>query len=467
MSKIEVKFDPEIEHTEIEVALLSTSESEITEPKYWNNVFEVQETSVVGILTPLVQINKVVIDVADIVDFSLKSIDVLPQLQMTFKDRCNLTASIDTPGNDNIVALKILPQFDGIYKKIELEFYINSIRISNQFVTIVCTYKLPKFTSSTIKALGELNTFKLFEDIAKENKLGFATNVEENDEDKRFIYLDNKSYFEILNKEIKYASTEMKVYDYWVDYWNYLTFADIYERYHTIEPEEEMRLFIAHHYREADEDLKVKPQETHAVISNHILFQDSELYVNKYNIINKPGMQLYKGSDKLYSVYEFANKEYLDYLIQDEDVKRDIFAKYEYVGECYGPYNYLLSEKKRDSFMQKMKSELIEVEVNTPMLGLLRGNKINFLWYINDSHMSMNKKALEDDGIIKKDPMLTDLQISDEEQPHGEQFDNYLDRNISGQYLIIGSHIKFNNKKWTHTVTLCRPFDKKTQLLNE
>ena len=47
----------------------------------------------------------------------------------------------------------------------------------------------------------------------------------------------------------------------------------------------------------------------------------------------------------------------MDYMVQDGDIKHDIFTKYEYLGENYGDYNYMLAKYLRNVYLQKINSE--------------------------------------------------------------------------------------------------------------
>lgn len=465
MGKITVKFDNNIKQDDIVIQLTNSSIDEAGE-NYKNNQQEIQQTSIYGIQAPLIKINNVVVDFVDVIEFSLKSVDVLPTVTMTVKDRYNLIASFDTPGNDNILRIQILPPFDNAYKKINLTFYISQIKINNGYINLTGVYKLPKLTSSNIKSFGQVNTYNLFSNIATDTGLGLASNIDENDSDKRYVYCDNKSYLEIMNREIKYSGVDMQIMEYWVDFWNTLTLADIYERYNTIDNDEDISIWVSGEINEIGEGQKVSPIMAPAILTNNPGVSNSELFITNYNIINKSGNHFYRGTDKLYSIYSENNKEYMDHLIQDGDVKNDIFTKYEYLGEYYNEFNYLLAERKRYDFLQKINTESIEVELRTPLLALMRGNKINLLIYKNDSMVENQQEGLMETNTINKN-IQTHEPLEDPEAEEKSNDGQYvLDKSLSGQYLITGCNIKFFNNQWHYLVTLNRPAANKPQILN-
>ena len=469
MPQIEVKFDHTLEQSEIIVPLIHSSEEEAGQ-SYEDNKAEIQQTLVYGIRMPLISVNNIVIDFDNIVDFSLKSKEVFPSISMTVRDKYGLIDSIDTPGMDNEIRIQILPQFEGIYKKIDLTFYISKCTSRNNFLTITGLYKIPEFTMTKLKAFGEVNTYNLYEEIAKESKLGFASNVQSNDQDKRYVYCDYKSYEELLEKEINFAGSKTNIMDYWVDFWNNLTLVDIYERYNTIDKDEDMMIWVSVNPDEIGEGNNAEPVQLVATISNNPAYKETELYVKDYQIITNSGTQLFNGTDRLYSIYEANLWEHMDYLVQDGDVKKDIYTKFEYLGEIYGNYNYMLQNILRRTLLQKIKSEYLQVTLYAPSLGILRGDKINFVSYVNDSMIENKFKDLSDKGLINPNPEtnipLNDFELPEEEvKADGGQLS--IDRAISGQYLIIGCDIKYSDNQWSYELLLSRPADQKPKFILE
>ena len=341
MSTIQVKFDNKLKQSDIIIPLVHSSQAEAQE-NYEYNQAERQQTLVYGIQTPLIMINNIVVNFSDVISFDLSCSGVTPEVHIIVHDRYKLSTTIDSPGIDNELRVQILPKFENKYKKINLTFYITSMKNNKGVLHITGEYKIPKFISSNIKSFGQISTYKLFETIAQESDLGFATNTEDSTQE-RYVYCPNKSYKELLRTEIAYSSSETQIYDYWIDWWNNLVLADIYERYNAIDKDEDMQIWVAGQNKEIDEGSEIQPIQTVATFHNHPGLQTTELHVSNYKITTSPGPQLYRGTDRVFSTYEFPKTEYLDYLIQDGDSKNDIFARFEYLGEVYDDHNYLLS----------------------------------------------------------------------------------------------------------------------------
>ena len=234
-----------------------------------------------------------------------------------------------------------------------------------------------------------------------------------------------------------------------------------------IDSDSDLQIWISGYQDEISEGVEMEPQQVVATLTNHPSALKSELHISNYNIINKPGSQMYKGTDHVYSTYEHIKTEYMDYLVQDGDTQKDIFCKYEYLGEVYGEYNYLLAGRKRDAFLQKINSnEAVEITIDSPLLGLMRGNKVNLAWYNNDADVMTVQNIMNENGLITSEP-TTNINMDDPgNTPEYSQDGKFvLDKSISGQYLITGCKMKFHNHKWDYKVILRRPTIMKPKIL--
>ena len=283
--------------------------------------------------------------------------------------------------------------------------------------------------------------------------------------DTRYMYCDNKSYIDILNSEIQYADSTNHILDYWIDFWDSINLADIRERYKTIDPDDDLQIWIAGQIHEVTIDTEIEPVKMTATLTTHPALANSELFVKNYDIVNRPGGSAATGSDKVYSIYENTKSEYLDYLLQNSDITSDIFEKYDYIGENYGAYNYLLSKKIRESYLQKIGLEQIKVTLQSPLLGLMRGHKVNFIRYIDDDKVEHKMTTLEDNDVLDRDIdaniPLSDYEISED----GSNGKFRIDKTVSGQYLITSAVFEFKNNEWNYGIMLARPPQQQINIL--
>lgn len=453
MAQITVKYDPTLKIEEIVEPMYATSEDECAEDR----PAEIQQTKVTGILSPLIQVNKIVILWDKVTKFELASTSFLPELRFTFKDDLGFTKSLDQPGNDNLVLLKILPPFEDAYKKIELRFFINDVSIKGDKVSITASYNVPALLQDKLQSFGKITTYDYLDKVAKECELGLASNLD-GTEDERYIYLRNTNFVKSIETEIKRSGNENCILDTWIDLHNYVVLCDMLERYNAFESEIKVWTAPTAIPDTSNTGEPIKPKEEDAILSNAIAMRTTQLFINDYTVKNNAGSNLRFGTDKVLQSYYIDKSEASSVLIQDGDVKKDTFIKTVYKGELFGGYDYFTSEFCRSAFLQKINSNTIEVALSTPLLGLERGGKVNIQWY------EVNEIAT----VIKNEnPIETNVPDTEGEQTGKDEMT--LNKQVSGQYFIIGTTIKFLgwDQGWKYILTLTRPTDQVNTYLGD
>ena len=451
MAQIEVKYDPTFKIEEISEPMYATSRNECAEDR----PAEVQQTKITGILSPLIKVNQILILWDKVTRFELSSTDFLPELSFTFRDDLGFIKSLDQPGNDNLVLVQILPPFEDAYKKINLRFFIEDVRITGEKVTISAKYNIPGLYQDRIKSLGKLSTYNFLDTVAKECELGLASNLD-GTEDERYIYLNNTNYLKSIKNEIKKSGTEDCILDTWIDLHNYIVLCDMLERYNAFESEIKIWTTGTVIPDTENNGKPIEPKEEDAILSNAIGVRNTQLYITDYTVKNNAGKNMKMGTDKVLQSYYIDKCEPSSLLIQDGDVKKDTFVKTVYMGELFGEYDYFKSEFCRTAFLQKINTNTIEVALKTPLLGLERGGKVNLEWY----------EANEIASVIKNEnPIETNLpSISDDEEDPTMMT---INKQVSGQYFIIGTKIRFKGWEdgWNYILILTRPTDQVNKYL--
>lgn len=467
MGVIKVEFDNTLKKSDIIIPLLSPNKNDIDENYEYKNVTDIDQTKVFGIISPLIMINSTVINFDSIQEFNLKSVGNIPTLSMTVLDKQELINNIDKPGVEGEVRIQILPRFENAYKKINLTFYISSIRVYGPVIQLNCSYKVPKLLESKLESFGYINTYNLFRNIALKTQMGFATNIAETI-DNRYIYCANNSYLSTLESAISHSNVSNQILDWWIDFWDNINLVDIKERYNSVDTDEDMKLWIAENINDVSADTgEIGAQLVPAILMNHPALNNSELYVINYE--SKVNSNTLHGTDNIYTVYHNSHKKHSDYLIQNGDIKKDTMITYSYLGENYGNDDYLLAPSIRSNFMRKMNSEVITVTLKTPLLGLMRGHKVNFIRYENNEILENKLKQLE--SIEVDGQPLIDRRVSSNINLDMYELDDTgensfkLDRTVSGQYLIIGTEIHYSNNAWQYKLNLVKPLSTKANLL--
>ena len=309
-----------------------------------------------------------------------------------------------------------------------------------------------------LEALGKMTTYDFLDKVAKDCELGLASNVD-GTEDERYIYIRNTNYLRTVANQIRISGKDDCILDTWIDFHNYIVLCDMLERYNA--NESEIKVWTAPTVIPDTENTgePIEAKEEDAILSNAIGVRNTQLYISDYTVNNNSGKNMKIGTDKVVQSYYIDKFEPSSILIQDGDVKKDTFVKTIYKGEIFGDYDYFASELCRTAFLQKINTNTIEVALKTPLLGLERGGKVNVRWY----------EANEIATVIKNENEI-ETNIPDEE---GEPNENpqlmTLNKQVSGQYFIIGTRIKFYgfDEGWKYILTLTRPTDQINTYLSD
>ena len=157
-----------------------------------------------------------------------------------------------------------------------------------------------------------------------------------------------------------------------------------------------------------------------------------------------------KITDEIIEIFNIDNREIENIVVIDGDIKNDIFKKYKYFGENIGDTKYLYNKATRKLFLNKLNGQNIKVNLTRPMLGLMRGGKVNFYFYDINRYLTdeLTKESDIESNIILPENIITD------------DSKYILNKSVSGQYYIVKSNIYYNNGKWDHTLLLGRYADK-------
>lgn len=471
MAQITIKSDNQLQQTPIVIPLATPGKDEINNNRTGFNT-DIKQTLLYGIRIPLVKVNDIVVDAQDILYMELNGMDIIPRLELTIKDSTGTIKGLQQPSSDNEVRIQILPRMDNAYKKIDMTFYITNTTGTDgdeDELRLSCIYKVLNLYNNHVKCFGRVSTYEMFEKLAHECKLGFASNVEGSN-DERYLYAPNISYLDFMNNAIKTSgdsgnSLESKVmYNYWIDFWNNINFVDIYERFNTIEPDDQIKIYISKYEQTMTQDSNDDEVYMHvpAVLSNHPLQMESELFIDSYDPVNNTSV-IGNGSDRVITIYNMNDGEAIDYLLQDGDQKKDLVTKAVYMGENYEEFNYLLASECRNFMNHKMLSETIEVTVHSPLIQLMKGGKVNIKWYDINPKLARTKEKLG----IKDDDIATNIEVeTPETTEENTDLRYHINKQITGQYYILGNIITFENGEWSNRLKLTRPKDQKSQYID-
>lgn len=432
---ITIKHDHKLHFPTITVPMISQDEED--------NTVAVQQTNVEGILVPLFRFNNLTINFQMVQSMELHC-DPVPEIILRIHDMADLIKNLDNPGLDNILYMQILPPFDNAYKKVQLMFRVYETGIEGSVVGLKGTYMCPGLWDTKMKAYGRTTTWKLFEEVSNEMSLGFASNVDASN-DERYIYNPNMNVPGFLDREIRFGGDSNHVLDWWIDLWNNVNVVDIYEEYNTLREEQDMKIWINPLMRDVDKGSVAEPQQMTAAFSNHPTFMGLPMFIADYHPVMTSG----DFTDCNFETYSMDNQECSSLLVQDGDVKENVILKYIYGGENFGGRDYLGQRVAREMFRTKIWAQCIEVSVPRPILGLIKGDKVNVWWYDINSYMT--EKAADD-------TISSNSTIPESVQDTENSF--IINPTISGQYYIIDFWLEYDiSSGWKQTFRLGRSAD--------
>src|SRR5574344_1776085 len=224
---------------------------------------------------------------------------------LTMKDTYGLLTSVDMTSADNLVIVEIIPPFDGVYKKIKLYFYITSaLAVGNsEKINITGIYKVPELYASKLKSYGLISTYKFIEQIAKETKLGFCSNIEDTDDD-RYICMKNTNVLDAIESEVSNGGSPTNILDVWIDFYNNINLVDIFERYNA--KDNDLKIWTSQMNVETEtsvDNTQNTPYEIEALITNDPDAQNLPTYTKTYSISNNTGNNINMGTDRVLTTY--------------------------------------------------------------------------------------------------------------------------------------------------------------------
>lgn len=429
---ITLKHDHKLTFPTITVPMISQDEEDDSR--------DIQQTNVEGIMVPLFRFNNTTISFTMVQSMRL-TCNPIPQLELEILDSTNMIKNWDSPGLDNILYMQILPPFDNAYRKIQLAFRMSYINISGSLISIRAEYSCPNFFNTIMKAYGMVDTWHLFEEISNDLSLGFASNID-GIEDKRYIYNPNLRPAEFMNREIEFGGSKEHVLDWWIDLWNNINLVDIYEEYNSLQEEKDMKIWISTTIKDFDKGTVNEPHQITAAFTNHPTMLGQPLFISDYI----PIVEASRFTDTNFETYSMQDQELSSTLIQDGDVQNNYALQYQYGGEKFGEFDYLGQRMAREHFRSKMYGQSIEVTVGMPMLGIIKGDKVNVWWYDINSYMTENA----DDTDVGSNTELPDSVLDNENS-------FIINKTISGQYYVLDINFEYNKGTgWRCTYKLGR-----------
>ena len=225
-----VVFDPTFEKPGVVRDYVGETPSDKLDPE--GNKTMVDNLQYEGVKIPMIQLNNLAIDHTKIINFKLKCCNFLPEVELKVNDYDGIISSSDIQGINSSMIVILFSNVEGTNKKISLDFYITECNVNNDgTIDYKGVMNLTIMTSRFNKQIGsgKINTYAMFEQIAKENRLGFAATPNCNSVcDNRYRQLYRETYIDFINDQLSYAGDGVdNIFEAWVDPFGYLVLVNV------------------------------------------------------------------------------------------------------------------------------------------------------------------------------------------------------------------------------------------------
>lgn len=406
---------------------------------------------------PVVYIDGVIVESVNIVIFKLNNDSIMPNLELEFVDPSNKLIDENFPLDDSIISVFKKSDTDS-YMSIKQDFKIIEFKINKSSGkknrrseggnrTGSLTYKIKAILNvddlyNMYFESYENTSFNVLKEIATDCNLGFATNI--NDTNDEMVWINPANYKIDFIKDVinhSYLSDETYLYGY-IDFFYNLNYVDI-EKQLQSDISNQMNINDSN---ELSDD--VEPAEVPLILTNNPDQSTTNMYISQYTVENRStAINLdygYRHRITYYNTTESEIKRYSLDSISEEGNDENIILKgdpdkdgglYETLinGTWMGKMdsdniheNYLHSELQNSNnlkFLQKLK---IVVKLSNPNYGLYRFQKVLVELY-NFTKLDNETNTVNSENLNKNN-----------------QWNNNIIHKLSGEWLITAINYSFS-----------------------
>jgi hypothetical protein len=398
---------------------------------------------------PYIVINGVTIESKDITHFKLYNDKFLPQIEMTFKDPTNKIFDSQYPLDQQLISILISSNSD-LLMPIRMDFYITNFDSVKS--------KGGETEENTYVLIGELNvpyyimnssnkgsSYDVLKTLAKQVELGFASNIEKTNDEMTWINCGIDIIREQIPEIIKrsYISDNTFTWAY-VDFYYNLNYVDIEKQLKQSTKGEKTM--------DGTEKLSGEQKTLPLILSNHPDKNSTNLYIDKYNLLNhSTNVNFELGYEPYIYYYDILDKNLttvkLDPISTKGNKNNLIVMKGQPKNENYAlnqRKNYFLGKTDNDNahknylYAEKLNEHNLEFLQKIRMSVILKN--INFQLYRFQQIKIEIYKLRELDA--RENP-ITPEQI----ETASKNQDKYkLNERLSGDWIIIGINFAYSKK---------------------
>ena len=440
----EVKFDPEFE------GKLVVKEFDDADKTSSHGSYNSLKDDAINI--PIVRLNNITLTDEQIDQVIIYYDSFFPKIHLSIKDTENVIKICDTPGFDNEINVVITCQINGYYKKLTLLFYITDFNIYDEYIAYDGVFKMQSLNTHVMKQIGKgkLNTYNMLSEIAKENKLGFASTKKcEDIKDESYRLISSMTYIDYIKDQLSFSGLdEESIFDAWIDIFGYIVMVNVYYVLNEKVEPQQLTIYTIYGGENTINDENMEPQAVQVqrtltnnlvdtantnlhfkvfenIIDNKKIYENGSLNTNWYmsspcedNKIEQEQLQIIENSAEGVS---FA-KEYE-------------FGKTEFLGIEFGETPILIKKKINQRYFEKIRAKRLKVELERYNIGLERGTLVNIIFKEYNSAVikTFNNNQDEEESIEGK----INLYMSGMYYIDSMEFEYITDEHKIKQYLYL------------------------------
>jgi len=398
---------------------------------------------------PYILINGVTIENPDVEYFKLFNDRYLPEIEMTFKDPTNKIFDAQYPLDQQLLSIFIKANSD-LLQPIRMDFYIikfDAIKSDggdseDKTYELKAQLNVPFYIQNTSN---KGNSYDVLQKIASQIDLGFASNIEKTNDEMTWINCGIDFIREQVPEIVKRSYIDDNTFTWaYVDFYYNLNYIDIEKQIQETTKDSSTL--------SGTEKLDGKQSLLPLILSNHPDKNSTNLYIDKYNLVNnstevnfnlgyQPYIYYYDTTSKNLSSVKLdpiSSKGDKNNLIvmkgQPQDNNYNLNQHKNYflgkVDESNSHINYLYSEKLNEHNMEFFQK--IRMSINLP--------NVNFQLYrfqpVNIEIYKLRELDSNENPVTKKDVETA------------KNTDKYkLNERLSGDWVIIGINYTYMKPK--------------------
>ncbi len=452
-----------------------------------------------GSVIPIIKVNNTVLEWSQIKDFTLTSKDFEPTVSVTVNDITQSIAKSDVPGMRNKLTVILTMPIDGAYKKISLDFYITNVSYFGGEILYSGELFMPELRKKLTKRwqfhpeVGchdkQCNlpgnkypsTYELLHVIAEETGLGFAaTDQCKEITDNKIRICNSQTYIDVIKQHTQFGGIdENSIFDSWIDFYGYIVMVNLPYVFNNHITNEELKTHqivgaMLTNTREFQNNLEYTDFVPRTITNAKGVDMVTNSRILAYrNSVNNSDIFYNGTANTYYSItpIEFGGNnsitttttEIIENSDDGENHKADYtFEHVSFIGcEMGDPEEnntpILAQTQRHDTYIDKLNTQLLEVDLDGTNFALMRGILINVDIYEYDT--DIKEDLVTNESYYDSDN--TEMNGTDNIQ-NVDDFDDaqtgIKNTQISGLYYINAVEIKYDEflKKLYQTLYLIK-----------